>query len=63
MKAEFEEMTEGKAYQSSIPADVKPPVLPDPYENQDWTPGDLDYPTWGSFVWEEVPERDDTTPR
>jgi aminobenzoyl-glutamate utilization protein B len=63
MKAEFEEMTEGKAYQSSIPDDVKPPVLPDPYKNKDWTPGDLDYPTWGACVWEEIPEEDDTTPR
>jgi aminobenzoyl-glutamate utilization protein B len=63
MKAELEETTGGKPYQSSIPADVKPPVLPNPYENPTWKPGDLDYPTWGSFVWEEAPEDDDTTER
>lgn len=63
MRAEFNEMTEGKAYQSSIPAEVRPPVLPNPYEDPDWTPGDLDYPTWGSFVWEELPEEDPQTPR
>ncbi len=51
MKAEFEEMMDGKTYVSSIPADVEPPILPDPYENPDWEPGDLDYPTWSSFVW------------
>jgi len=53
MQTEFEDMTGGEAYRSPIPADVKPPILPDPYENPDWTPGDLDYPTWGSFVWED----------
>ncbi len=58
-----DEMTKGKAYPSSIPADVSPPVLPDPYENPDWTPGDLDYPTWCSFVWEELPEDDDQPPK
>ena len=46
-------MTGGKRYRSPIPKDVKPPVLPNPYENPDWTPGDLDYPTWDSFRWEE----------
>jgi hypothetical protein len=51
MKAEFEEMMDGKTYVSSIPADVEPPILPDPYKNPDWEPGDLDYPTWSSFVW------------
>jgi len=63
MRVEFDEMTGGKAYQSSIPADVPPPVLPNPYQNPDWTPGDLDYPTWGSFVWEELPEEDNQSPR
>ncbi len=63
MRAEFDEMTEGKAYQSSIPADVPPPVLPNPYQNPDWTPGDSDYPTWGSFVWEELPAEDNQSPR
>lgn len=53
MRAEFKEMTGGARYRSPIPKDVKPPVLPNPYENPDWTPADLDYPTWGSFRWEE----------
>jgi aminobenzoyl-glutamate utilization protein B len=53
MRAEFEEMTGGEPYRSPIPKDVRPPILPNPYENPDWTPGDLDYPTWGSFSWEE----------
>lgn len=53
MRAEFDEMMGGKTYVSSIPADVLPPVLPNPYENPNWEPGDLDYPTWGSFVWVE----------
>ncbi len=53
MQAEFEETTGGQAYRSPIPADVEPPILPNPYESPDWTPGDLDYPTWGSFNWED----------
>jgi len=50
MQAELEKMTEGKAYESSIPADVQPATLPNPYENPTWKPGPLDYPTWKSFV-------------
>ncbi len=50
MREEFEEMMDGKVYISSIPADVEPPVLPNPYTNPQWEPGDLDYPTWGSIV-------------
>ena len=50
MKNEFDEMMGGKKYVSSIPTDVDPPVLPNPYENPDWEPGELDYPTWSSFV-------------
>jgi hypothetical protein len=53
MKAEFNEMMDGKKYSSSIPADVAPPILPNPYEKPDWEPGDMDYPTWSSFVWTE----------
>ncbi len=53
MRAEFEKMTAGRSYVSPIPFDVTPPILPDPYANPDWIPGDLDYPTWGSFSWEE----------
>lgn len=59
MAADFEETTGGEPYVSSIPADVDPPVLPDPYENPDWTPGPLDYPTWESFV-PAVPPMPDT---
>lgn len=51
MKKEFDEMMDGKKYRSSIPSDVEPPVLPNPYENPEWEPGELDYPTWSSFVW------------
>ena len=50
MKREFDEMMDGKKYVSSIPPDVEPPVLPNPYENPDWEAGELDYPTWSSFV-------------
>jgi aminobenzoyl-glutamate utilization protein B len=50
MKAEFDEMMDGKTYKSVIPADVKPAILPNPYENPDWEPGDLDYPAWDSFA-------------
>jgi aminobenzoyl-glutamate utilization protein B len=53
MQAEFDEMMDGKEYVSSIPPDVEPAILPNPYENPDWEPGDLDYPAWFSFVWEE----------
>jgi aminobenzoyl-glutamate utilization protein B len=53
MKAEFDEMMDGKKYVSSIPADVEPSILPNPYENPDWEPGDLDYPAWSSFIWSE----------
>lgn len=50
MQEELELATDGQPYASSIPADVEPPVLPNPYENPDWKPGPLDYPTWGSVV-------------
>jgi aminobenzoyl-glutamate utilization protein B len=53
MRAAFEEMRGGEAYHSPIPDGVTPPILPDPYENPDWIPGDLDYPTWGSFRWDQ----------
>jgi len=55
MTADFEEATGSEPYVSSIPTDVDPPVLPNPYENPDWTPGPLDYPTWDTFV-PAVPE-------
>ena len=58
MRAEYDEMMDGKPYVSSIPIDVMPPALPNPYENSQWEPGDLDYPTWGSFVWEEEEEQE-----
>lgn len=51
MQAELRQTTGDAGYVSPIPADVEPPVLPDPYANPDWEPGDLDYPTWGSFTW------------
>ena len=57
MKAEFDEMMDGKTYVSSIPADVEPSILPNPYENPDWEPGDLDYPAWSSFIWTKEEER------
>jgi aminobenzoyl-glutamate utilization protein B len=50
MRAELEETTGGEPYESSIPADVLPATLPNPYENPTWDPGPLDYPTWKSFV-------------
>jgi aminobenzoyl-glutamate utilization protein B len=50
MKKEFDEMMDGKKYVSSIPSDVEPPILPNPYENPDWEPDELDYPTWSSFI-------------
>jgi aminobenzoyl-glutamate utilization protein B len=56
MRAEFDEMMDGKVYVSSIPPDVEPPVLPNPYTNPNWEPGDLDYPTWGSIVLPPQPE-------
>ncbi|MFQ5791294.1 MAG: amidohydrolase [Acidobacteriota bacterium] len=57
MRDEFEKTMNGKKYLSSIPADVEPPTLPDPYENPGWEPGDLDYPTWSSFVWSDEARR------
>jgi hypothetical protein len=58
MKAEFDEMMDGKVYTSAIPADVEPSILPNPYENPDWEPGDLDYPAWDSFAKpEEKPKQ------
>ena len=54
MRAEFDEMMQGKKYRSSIPDDVPPPTLPNPYENPDWEPGDLDYPSWSSFKRSET---------
>jgi aminobenzoyl-glutamate utilization protein B len=50
MRAELDATTGGEPYESSIPADVLPATLPDPYENPTWDPGPLDYPTWKSFV-------------
>jgi aminobenzoyl-glutamate utilization protein B len=55
MRAEFDEMMDGKVYVSSIPPDVDPPILPNPYTNPQWEPGDLDYPTWGSIVLPQQP--------
>ncbi len=57
MQAEFAEMMDGKTYVSSIPPDVEPAILPNPYENPGWEPGDLDYPAWFSFVWSEEQEK------
>ena len=61
MQAEFQKTTEGKPYESSIPADVKPATLPNPYENPRWKPGPLDYPTWKSFIPDDG--RSDLDPR
>jgi aminobenzoyl-glutamate utilization protein B len=58
MKAEFDVMMDGKTYTSAIPADVEPSILPNPYENPDWEPDDLDYPAWDSFAKpEEKPKQ------
>jgi aminobenzoyl-glutamate utilization protein B len=57
MQTEFDEMMDGKKYVSSIPADVEPAILPNPYENPDWEPGDLDYPAWFSFSWNKEEEK------
>lgn len=53
MRAEFDKTTGGKKFASSIPLEVKPPVLPNPYENPGFKPSTLDYPSWTSFVWTE----------
>jgi len=50
MRTELDETTGGKGYVSSIPPEVGPATLPNPYENPTWEPG----PTWKSFL----PEKD-----
>jgi aminobenzoyl-glutamate utilization protein B len=57
MRAEFDETMAGVAYESSIPTDVAPATLPNPYEKPDWDPGELDYPTWSSWVTREDPKQ------
>jgi len=63
MREEFDEMMDGEVYVSAIPADVQPPVLPNPYTNPQWEPGDLDYPTWGSIVLPQQQQQQQQQPQ